>query len=315
MEDMVRLKGVSKSYRMVQALTGVDLGIRQGEVFGYIGPNGAGKTTTIRIMVGLISDYQGEVTVAGRSTRDGDVEAKRLVGYMPQRAGFQEWRTVEQALVTFGRLSGMGQAEVMARITELLDQLGIAEYRRRRITQLSGGTLQKVGMAQALLHDPKLLVLDEPVAGLDPEARYNFKLLLRDLRRHGKTIFFSSHILSDMEDLADRIGILSAGRLVHVGTMEDLKAQVRTSSEVLVELSLDQGGMRALEAVPGVASVKELRQASYCVTLSPGADMDSCIHAMLAGLMASGSRVRSIRPDTPSLERLYVDYLAKGVGL
>ncbi|HTY46583.1 MAG TPA: ABC transporter ATP-binding protein [Methanomassiliicoccales archaeon] len=310
---LVVLSNVSKSYRNVVALRGVSLELRRGETFGYIGPNGAGKTTTIRIMVGLLGKYSGDVTINGVPLQGNKEKVNRMLGYVPQKAAFQEWRTVDQALSTFGRLSGIPRSEIDAKIAATLERIGITEVRNRKVGALSGGTLQKVGLAQAIMHEPELLVLDEPVAGLDPESRYHFKELFRDFRKEGKTVFFSSHILSDVEDLADRIGILSAGQLVHVGTMEELKEQARVGKQVSIELSMDQGAMVALKKVEGYVSVDNIALNRFIVHLEQSTDLDAAIHELITELIAQGSRIRSISAVSPTLEQLYVNYLAKGV--
>jgi len=310
---LVRIEHLSKRYHNVQALNDVSFDIRKGEIFGYIGPNGAGKTTTIKAMVGILTAFEGDVTIDGRSIRGDKAKMNRDLGYLPQKAAFQDWRTVDQALSTFGRLSGIPRVELDARIKETLEEMGIPESRYRKITQLSGGTVQKVGMAQAIMHRPKLLVLDEPVAGLDPESRYIFKKLFQRLSEQGTTIFFSSHILSDVEDIADRIGILSAGKLVHVGNMEELRSQVMNEKEIIIELSLDHGGKDALERVTGVQSAHLEAAGRYRVRLSPGADFDQVTQGAIEALMTNGSKIRSVRPLLPTLEQIYVDYLARGV--
>ncbi len=310
---MVRVQNISKRYRNVNALNGVSFDISPGEIFGYIGPNGAGKTTTIKVMVGLIQSFEGEVTIGGNSPRGDKVALNRELGYLPQKASFQEWRTVDQALRTFGRLSGVPKDQIDQRIETTLNELGILETRHRKITHLSGGTVQKVGMAQAIMHRPRLLVLDEPVAGLDPESRYMFKQLFQRLSHEGMTIFFSSHILSDVEDIADRIGILSAGRLVHVGTMAELREQMTTAKEIIIELSLDHEAGLALRAVAGVQSVEIFAEGAYRIHLDPEAEMDEVTHRAIEALVKQGCRIRSVRPNLPSLEQIYVDHLAKGM--
>jgi ABC-2 type transport system ATP-binding protein len=312
-EVLVQVQQLSKRYRNIQALKDVSFDIRRGEIFGYIGPNGAGKTTTIKAVVGILTAFEGEVLIDGHSIRGDKAELNRDLGYLPQKAAFQDWRTVDQALRTFGRLSGISKSDLDARIRETLEQLGIPEARYRKIAQLSGGTVQKVGMAQAIMHRPKLLVLDEPVAGLDPESRYMFKRLFLKLSQEGTTIFFSSHILSDVEDIADRIGILSAGKLVHVGNMEELRSQVVSVKELVIELSQDLGGKASLEGVSGVQSVQIEGAGRYRLALIPGADIDEVTQEAIAALMDSGSRIRSVRPLLPTLEQIYVDYLAKVV--
>ncbi|MCJ7469745.1 ABC transporter ATP-binding protein, partial [Candidatus Bathyarchaeota archaeon] len=212
----VVLNGVSKKYGSLLALDSVSLEIGEGEIFGYIGPNGAGKTTTMKIMVGLVSDFQGEVRIGGYRMPEQKDEMHRLLGYLPQNVAFQEWRTVDHALRAFGRLSGLGKREIASRISEVLDILALSDVRNKKISHLSGGMIQKVGLAQALLHNPKLLVLDEPLAGLDPASRYQLKQTIMKLGKDGTTVFFSSHILSDVQDVATRIGILSRGRIKQI---------------------------------------------------------------------------------------------------
>ena len=190
--DFVVLKNVSKYYGTFRALDNVSFTIKEGEIFGYIGPNGAGKTTTMKILVDLISDFQGEISIGGHQIPKERNEIHRLLGYLPQNVAFQDWRTVNHALTTFGRLSGLSLQKVEDSIPKILDLLALSDVRHKKISQLSGGMIQKVGLAQALLHEPKFLVLDEPLGGLDPLSRHQFKDIVLKLRNKGTTILFSS---------------------------------------------------------------------------------------------------------------------------
>ncbi len=310
--DVVEFREVTKRYRDVVAVDHVSFSMRAGDIFGFIGPNGAGKTTTIRVMVGLIQDQEGEVSVGGHRMPAEMAEAHKDMGYMPQQVNFQEWRTVDQALTTFARLSGVPRQEVPGRIKEVLELVGISEYRGKRVTQLSGGTLQKVGMAQALVHRPKLLVLDEPMSGLDPASRYQFKQIMGDLSKAGTSIFFSSHILSDVQDVANRIGILNRGRLMWTGTFDDLAAYFKVTNDYDIVLSLDNGRWKELAAVPGLAALEEVSRGRLLARISGGADVDATVHAVLTGLLERGCRVRSMSPVTPNLEELYIRYVQGG---
>jgi len=311
---VVVFKDVTKRYRDVVAVDHASFSMRAGDVFGFIGPNGAGKTTTIRIMVGLIQDQEGEVSVGGHAMPAAMAEAHEDLGYMPQQVNFQDWRTVDQALSTFARLSGVPKEEVPWRIKEVLELVDILQYRGKRVTELSGGTLQKVGMAQALIHRPKLLVLDEPMAGLDPASRYQFKQVIKNLGKAGTSIFFSSHILSDVQDVANRIGILSRGRLMWTGTFEDLAAHFKVTNDYDVVLSLDNGRWKELSSVAGLAAIEEVAPGRLLARIGAGADVDATVHAILTGLLERGCRVRSISPITPNLEQLYMRYVQGGGG-
>jgi ABC-2 type transport system ATP-binding protein len=231
---------------------------------------------------------------------------------MPQHVNFQDWRTVDQALTTFARLSGVPKDEVPWRIKEVLGLVDILEYRAKRVTELSGGTLQKVGMAQALIHRPKLLVLDEPMSGLDPASRWQFKQIIKNLGKAGTSIFFSSHILSDVQDVANRIGILSRGKLMWTGTFDDLAAHFKVTNDYDVVLSLDNGRWKELASIEGLTAIEEVAPGRLLARIGAGADVDAVVHAILAGLLERGCRVRSLSPITPNLEQLYMRYVQGG---
>lgn len=312
-ESVITVDGVSKMYRDFKALDRVNLDVRKGEIFGYIGPNGAGKTTTIKILVGLLRDFEGEVTISGHSVREESDRIHRLLGYLPQQAAFQEWRTVDHALQTFGRLSGLSGPELETRIRDVLDMVGISEVRHKKINQLSGGTVQKVGMAQAVLHRPEILILDEPMAGLDPASRYMFKKIFRDIcRKEGTTIVFSSHILSDLQDVGDRIGILNGGKMMHIGTVDDLRSRMMVAKEIDIVLSKTPHQLPKLESVEGVAKVSALGENHYSVHLTDGVDADDVTHRLLRLLSDSDCHIRSIMPVSPTLEQLYMRLLGGG---
>lgn len=305
----VVLRGVSKSYRRFPALDNVSFSLRAGEVFGYIGPNGAGKTTTMKILTGLITDFDGEVEIGGRRIPGQIAEAHRLLGYLPQNAAFQEWRTVDHALRTFGRLSGMSDKELEERIPELLELLSLADVRHKKISQLSGGMAQKVGLAQALLHGPKLLVLDEPLNGLDPFSRHQFKGIVRALAAGGTTVLFSSHILSDLEDVADRIGILSRGRLMQVGAIDELRARLSPGQAIEVLLLFPTDLWQRFRGLKNVEQVEETAPGRILVHLPADADPYPVVDDVIHTIADLAIRVRGVMLLTPSLDEIYYRYV------
>jgi ABC-2 type transport system ATP-binding protein len=309
---MVSFRGVSKSYGEVPALRAVSFDLREGEIFGFIGPNGAGKTTTMKILVGLLTGFEGSVEVAGLPMPERRDALYRTVGYMPQAIAFQEWRTVGHALLTFGRLSGLSRDEVRARIPSVLEEVGLGPVQDRKVMHLSGGMAQKLGLAQALLHAPRLLVLDEPVAGLDPGSRIQVKAILRGLRDRGATVIFSSHILSDVQDVADRIGILRSGEMVSVGDLEELKRQFSVNDDIEVVLSRDAGSWERLTEISGILSVEQTVPGVLVLHLRAGAGVDAVSNEAITRLLASGHRVRSFHPLAPSLDQLYLKLVGEG---
>ncbi len=218
--EVVKLDEVSKSFGAVRAVNGLSLTVRQGEILGFLGTNGAGKTTTIKMLLGFFRPDAGRVSVVGQDP--GEPAARRTIGYMPETAYYYPYLNVRELLAFYGGLCGMAKPDIRKRSEELIARVGLSEAGGRLLRHYSKGMMQRAGIAQALLHDPDLLILDEPFTGLDPLARIQFRDLIIDLRRQGKTIFFSSHELSEAELICDRVAILKQGALVWCGAVREV---------------------------------------------------------------------------------------------
>jgi len=224
----IRTRELSKDYlvgfwrpRPYRALDRLSIDVAPGDVFGFLGPNGAGKTTTLKLLMQLVFPTSGEAEILGRPL--GDVSIRRRIGYLPENPYFYDHLTAEELLDYYGRLFGQSAADRRQRVGKTLDRLGIGAERRLPLRKFSKGMLQRVGLAQALLNDPEVVFLDEPMSGLDPLGRRDVRALILELRDQGRTIFFSSHILSDAEALCTRVAIVAKGRLAASGTLADLK--------------------------------------------------------------------------------------------
>jgi len=203
-----------------EALRGLNLEVEENEIFGYVGPNGAGKTTTIKILVGLMYPTSGSARILGKDI--SDVTVRKLIGYQPENPFFYEYLTTEESLHFYGKLFGIPRAERRRRVDELIELINIPGVRKMRIRAFSKGMRQRLGLAQALINDPQVVFLDEPLEGLDPMGRHQIREVIMNLKERGKTVFFSSHILSDVEVVCDRVGMLLNGQLSAVGSLESL---------------------------------------------------------------------------------------------
>ena len=219
-ENVVTIDCVSRSFGSVKAVDGLSLSLSAGEVMGFLGTNGAGKTTTIKMMLGLIRPSSGRVQVLGGDPSCPRVRAR--IGYMPETATYYPYLNARELLAFYGGICGLDPKTVRARSDELLESVGLADAAKRPLRTYSKGMLQRAGIAQALLNDPALLVLDEPFTGLDPLARIHFRELMRGLRERGKSIFFSSHELGETELLCDKVVIMKKGRALYQGPVRQL---------------------------------------------------------------------------------------------
>lgn len=239
-QESVKIERVSRRFGDVTAVDDLTLSLGRGEIMGFLGANGAGKTTTIKMMLGLIRPTSGAVEVMGGDPSDAKVRAK--IGYMPEIATYYPYLNAREFLAFYGGLCGLDGKTVRARTDELLETVGLAEAAKRPLKTYSKGMLQRAGIAQALLHDPDLLVLDEPFTGLDPLARIHFRELMRRLRNDGKSIFFSSHELGETELLCDKVAIMKAGRAVYLGPVRQIAGDGERNLERIFLDVLAKGG-------------------------------------------------------------------------
>ncbi len=289
----------------MKALDKVSFEVEPGEIFGYIGPNGAGKTTSIKILTGLIRSYGGSVLFTGKDVREPSCEIHRHIGYLPQEADFQEWRTVGHALSTFGRLSGMKPIQLRKRIPEVLEIVGLKGLQDRSIVNLSGGMKQKLRLAQAILHKPKVLILDEPLNGLDPASRYQVKEIIQDLATEERIVFFSSHILSDVENIAGKIGILNQGRIQKIGTPSELRDEFGLKN--VVELEFRDGSIpKQVDWKLDRAETIERKNNRIEILVKAEADLDEAMREIFRRVAELALPVRMLRHKRPSLEEVYL---------
>lgn len=240
MNSVVEIRGVSRRFGDVMAVDNLTLSLGAGEIMGFLGANGAGKTTTIKMLLGLIRPTSGTVSVLGGDPSDAKVRAK--IGYMPEIAYYYPYLNARELLAFYGGLCGMDGKTIRARTDELLSTVGLADAAKRPLKTYSKGMLQRAGIAQALLHDPDLLVLDEPFTGLDPLARIHFRELMHRLREQGKSIFFSSHELGETELLCDKVAIMKAGQAVYQGPVRQLAGDGEKNLERIFLDVLSKGG-------------------------------------------------------------------------
>jgi ABC-2 type transport system ATP-binding protein len=237
-DPAVAVRGLTKVFpvpfhpaRGIVAVRDLDLRVEAGEVFGLLGPNGSGKSTTLKIILGLVSPTRGRTEIFGRDSTL--VESREEVGFLPENPYFYKYLTGEETLRFFGRLCGLGGVSLKNRMKELLELVGLTKARKRRLGTYSKGMLQRIGLAQALIHDPKLVVLDEPTAGVDPAGSREIRDLILDLRRRGITVLLSSHLLAQAQEICDRVGILAEGVLVREGRLQELIA-IENQTELVV---------------------------------------------------------------------------------
>jgi ABC-2 type transport system ATP-binding protein len=249
----IEILGLEKTYmvgfwrkRPKCALSPLHLTVEDGEIFGFLGPNGAGKTTTLKLLMGLVFPTAGTARILGREWTDPSVKAQ--IGFLPEQPYFYDYLTAHELLEYYGQLSGVPAKQRKQRIEQVLDQVGLSDVQGVQLRKFSKGMLQRAGIAQAILHNPKLVFFDEPMSGLDPMGRREVRDLMEQLKHEGKTVFFSTHILSDAEALCDRVAIIHKGELRGVGAIEDLTSSVQGKVEVIWQGSQVPASIKALGA-------------------------------------------------------------------
>ena len=301
MAPLLEMRALTKYFRhnwtlrKFIALDGLDLEIRRGEIFGLIGPNGAGKTTTFKVMLGLLRPAAGSVQFRGEPLTTA---ARAAIGFLPEHPYFYDYLTVQETLTLYGQLYGLRGRTLRQRVDEVIERVQLGHKRRAALRSLSKGTLQRVGIAQAILNTPELLILDEPMSGLDPTGRHAMRELVRALHAAGTTVIFSSHILSDAEALCDRVGVLTRGRLREV---IDLRAGRAVAQ--LYQLTVSGIGADTLVALQRLAGAEPLQNGTgWRVRLTGSA----AIGPALDVVRAAAGIVESLVPVHASLEERFL---------
>ncbi len=299
-EIVLRADGLAKTFHLgffrkrVEAVKEASFDVRRGEVFGYLGPNGSGKTTTLKMLMGLVFPSRGRAEVLGRLVPNR--QAKRRLGYLPESPYFYDYLSPEEFLDLVGSLFDVPRRERRLRADTLIGRVGLDHARGRPLRKFSKGMLQRIGIAQSLMGDPELVVLDEPMTGLDPIGRKEIRDLMLELRREGRTVLYSTHILPDVEMTCDRVAMIFAGRIRNVGPLSELLTARLLSTEVCLRHNVGQ--------IPPLPVGAQLRQTpdGMMVDLPEGADVD----AFLKAALASATNIISVTPRRESLEDLFV---------
>jgi ABC-2 type transport system ATP-binding protein len=308
-QQIIRVENVVKEFRpgfglrRKRVLHGISFEVREGEIFGFVGPNGAGKTTTLKILMGLIRATEGNASILGCDVRE--TAFRRHVGFLPENPYFYDFLTGREILAFYARLSGVPRAQLARRVDALLEWVGLAHAADARLRTYSKGMLQRIGIAQALVHDPSVVFLDEPMSGLDPIGRKEIRDLILRLRAEGKTVFMNTHILSDVEMVCDRVAIIVQGEISYAGATEAFHAgEVRHCDVVLSRLPADLAETveeRFKTRLRGHGDRIELRVE------------EKSLNPLLQLALSAGAEVVSVTPQRVSLESIFLSAVEGGV--
>ena len=306
---MIETKNLTKNYGNLTAVDDLNLTIQAGDIFGFIGPNGAGKTTTMRILVTLLEPTRGKAFIDGLDVCKQGKEVRRRVGYMPDFMGVYDDLKVFEYLEFFAAAFGIERSKRKSIVDGVLELTDLQSKQAATVDSLSRGMQQRLGLARVLIHDPKVLILDEPASGLDPRARIEIRELLRELKRMGKTIMISSHILSELEEICDHVGIIEHGRLVFSGTIEEIRPRLGIHSKVRVRVAdRQEKAVELLSALPQVNQVQALGN-DIAVSFNEDQDGDGIIARTL---VKADLDVISIQPERLRLDDAFLQ-LTKGI--
>jgi ABC-2 type transport system ATP-binding protein len=301
----IEILGLEKTYsvgfwrkRPKRALHPLTLTVEEGEIFGFLGPNGAGKTTTLKLLMGLVFPTAGSARILGREWTEPSVKAQ--IGFLPEQPYFYDYLTAHELLEYYGQLSGVPAKQRKPRVEEVLQQVGLRDVKGVQLRKFSKGMLQRVGIGQAILHDPKLVFFDEPMSGLDPMGRREVRDLMEQLKHEGKTVFFSTHILSDAEALCDRVAIIHKGELRGVGAIEDLTSSVQGKVEVIWQGTQIPASIKSLGAECHVSGDRVRAIIS-----------ENQQDAVIDSLRRERLRLIAITPVRTSLEAYFVEKLRR----
>jgi ABC-2 type transport system ATP-binding protein len=302
---MLSLKDLKKSYGSFEAVKGVSLEVYPGEIFSLLGPNGAGKTTTISILSCLLQPDGGDALIGGRSVRTESMAVRRMIGLVPQDLALYEPLSARQNLEFWGRMYGMGGRQLKIRIDEVLEQVSLSDRAKDRVDTFSGGMKRRLNIAAGLLHKPRLLFMDEPTVGIDPQSRRNILDMVKELRGQGITVLYTTHYMEEAAELSDRVGIMDHGKLIALGTLKELTRMVGEQETLRLHFEQGESGEKFIPLFSGLPGILTAIALDGQVALSV-TEAEEVLPEVVAAASQAGVRIRSVDIEEPNLESVFL---------
>jgi ABC-2 type transport system ATP-binding protein len=305
MTSMLQVHNLVKEYDDFVAVKGISFDIKEGEIFGLLGPNGAGKTTTISVLSTLYAPTSGDAFVSGHSVVKESMAVRNLIGVIPQELALYDDLTARENMVFWGQMYGLSGKALKARVDEVLEQIGLADKASKRIETYSGGMKRRVNIGVGLLHKPRLLFMDEPTVGIDPQSRRAILDSVKELNQQGMTVLYTTHYMEEAEELSDRVGIIDHGELIALGTQAELTRQVGENDTLILHIDEHQDGETLATAVRAIPSVLRADVTDHAVVIiTPGAE--EILAPVITVANEMGIKIRSVDIREPNLEAVFL---------
>lgn len=305
MPNILEVKDLAKSYGDFTAVKGISFVIKEGEIFSLLGPNGAGKTTTISMLSTLYTPTSGDATVGGHSITKDPMAVKRVIGVVPQDLALYEDLTAKENLVFWGQMYGLGGKSLNSRVDEVLEQIGLTDKAKNRVKTYSGGMKRRVNIGVGLLHKPRLLFMDEPTVGIDPQSRRAILDTVKDLNQQGMTVLYTTHYMEEAQELSDRVGIIDHGELIALGTQDELTKQVGQTETLILHIGENEDPDALAKAVSNVEGVQKADVTNNEVSIITS-DAKDILAAVVSKANERGIKIRSMDIREPNLEAVFL---------
>jgi ABC-2 type transport system ATP-binding protein len=305
MPSILEVQNLVKKYGDFTAVKGITFDIQEGEIFSLLGPNGAGKTTTISMLSTLYAPTAGDATIGGHSITKNPMAVKRVIGVVPQELAFYEDLTARENLIFWGQMYGLSGKSLYSRVDEVLDQIGLTDKARNRLKTYSGGMKRRVNIGVGLLHRPRLLFMDEPTVGIDPQSRRSILDTVKDLNKQGMTLLYTTHYMEEAEELSDRVGIIDHGELIALGTQKELTQQVGQTETLILHIGENDDPETLADSLEGMKDILEANATDHEVSvITP--DAEDILAAVVSKANERGIKIRSIDIREPNLETVFL---------
>ncbi len=305
MSNILESKNLAKSYGDFTAVKGITFDIKEGEIFSLLGPNGAGKTTTISMLSTLYAPTSGDATIGGHSVTKDPMAVKRVIGVVPQDLALYEDLTAKENLVFWGQMYGLDGKSLNSRVDEVLEQIGLTDKAKNRVKTYSGGMKRRVNIGVGLLHKPRLLFMDEPTVGIDPQSRRAILDTVKDLNKQGMTVLYTTHYMEEAAELSNRVGIIAHGELIALGTQDELTKQVGETETLILHIGENEDPDALAKALNGVEGVQKADVTDHEVSVIT-ADAKDILAAVVSKANERGIKIRSIDIREPNLEAVFL---------